>query len=132
MIECVPMVSITPLKAKILPYAALVLGVIALGFSALFVKWAVAPGLVIGFYRIGLAAVFMLPLFLFGARARRGTLDRQIILLTLIGGLFTALDHAVWNTAANYTSTANATLLGNTAPSIAAASFPRVYPLTCH
>ena len=39
-----------------------------------------------------------------------------ILVFPLLGGLFTALDHAVWNTAVNNTTAANATLLGNTAP----------------
>jgi drug/metabolite transporter (DMT)-like permease len=79
-----------------------------LGFSALFVKWAAAPGPVMGFYRIGLAAVFMLPMFLYKTRGSRRILNKSIILFPLIGGLFTALDHAVWNTAVNYTTAANA------------------------
>jgi drug/metabolite transporter (DMT)-like permease len=33
-----------------------------------------------------------------------------------MGGMFTAIDHAVWNTAVIYSTAANATLLGNTAP----------------
>lgn len=110
------MLSAAPLKSKILPYAALAFGIVALGFSALFVKWAAAPGPVMGFYRIGLAALFMLPLFIRKVRTNRQALNRKVILLPLIGGLFTALDHAFWNTAVNYTSAANATLLGNTAP----------------
>lgn len=110
------MLSAAPLKSKILPYAALAFGIVALGFSALFVKWAAAPGPVMGFYRIGLAALFMLPLFIRKVRTNRQALNRTVILLPLIGGLFTALDHAFWNTAVNYTSAANATLLGNTAP----------------
>jgi drug/metabolite transporter (DMT)-like permease len=110
------MVTALPTRTKILPYVALILGVVALGFSALFVKWAAAPGPVMGFYRIGLAAVFMLPIFLYKARANRWALERRDLLFPLIGGLFTALDHAVWNTAVNYTTAANATLLGNTAP----------------
>lgn len=110
------MLSAPPLKSKILPYAALAFGIIVLGFSALFVKWAAAPGPVMGFYRIGLATLFMLPLFIPKVRTNRQMLNRKVILLPFIGGLFTALDHAFWNTAVNYTSAANATLLGNTAP----------------
>ena len=38
-----------------LPYLALGVGILALGFSALFVRWAAAPGPVMGFYRLSLA-----------------------------------------------------------------------------
>jgi len=41
---------------NLLPYLALAAGIMALGFSAIFVRWAAAPGPVMGFYRIGLAA----------------------------------------------------------------------------
>jgi drug/metabolite transporter (DMT)-like permease len=110
------MVTAMSTNPKILPYVALILGVIALGFSALFVKWAAAPGPVMGLYRIGGAAIIMLPMFVYKARGNRWALGRRAFLFPLIGGLFTALDHAVWNTAVNYTTAANATLLGNTAP----------------
>jgi drug/metabolite transporter (DMT)-like permease len=110
------MVTAMSTKTKILPYVALILGVIALGFSALFVKWAAAPGPVMGLYRIGGAAIIMLPMFVYKACGNRWALGWRAILFPLIGGLFTALDHAVWNTAVNYTTAANATLLGNTAP----------------
>lgn len=98
-----------------LPYLALVIGVIALGFSALFVRWAGAPGPVVGFYRIGLSTVVLFPLFML--RRRRSTkITWAFLVFPLLGGLFTALDHGFWNTAVTYTSAANATLLGNTAP----------------
>ncbi len=110
----------------LLPYLALAVGILCLSFSALFVKWAAAPGPVTAFYRIGLATIILLPFF--AHRARRGDLFRPLseqpaphlrlgwLLLPLLGGLLAALDHAFWNTALLYTSAANATLLGNTAP----------------
>ena len=39
-----------------------------------------------------------------------------ILLLPILGGIFTAFDHGTWNSSLRYTSAANATLLGNTAP----------------
>jgi len=98
-----------------LPYAALIFGVIALGFSALFVRWANAPGPVVGFYRIGLSTLILFPFFLL--RRRKGSpISRAVLILPILGGLMTALDHGFWNTSVNFTSAANATLLGNTAP----------------
>lgn len=98
-----------------LPYLALGFGVIALGFSALFVRWANAPGPIVGFYRIGLSTVILLPFFII--RRRSGVkITWAILIFPILGGLFTALDHGFWNTSVNFTSAANATLLGNTAP----------------
>lgn len=98
-----------------LPYLALGFGILSLGFSALFVRWANAPGPVVGFYRIGLSTLVLLPFFLH--RLRTGVrINRAILIFPILGGIFTALDHGFWNTAVNFTSAANATLLGNTAP----------------
>jgi drug/metabolite transporter (DMT)-like permease len=104
-----------PPKKPLLPYLALLCGIGALSFSALFVSWANAPGPVMAFYRIGLATLIMTP-FLMRSPWRSVFKKRWLFLFPLAGGFFTALDHAVWNTAILYTSAANATLLNNTAP----------------
>jgi drug/metabolite transporter (DMT)-like permease len=97
------------------PYLSLGFGVLALGFSALFVRWANAPGPVVGFYRIGLSTLILLPFFI----VRRRTsvkITWAILIFPILGGVLTALDHGFWNTSVNFTSAANATLLANTAP----------------
>jgi drug/metabolite transporter (DMT)-like permease len=98
-----------------LPYLAIVVGVLALGFSALFVRWANAPGPVTGFYRMALATLFLSPLLI--PQMGRGLGGkRQGIGLAILGGFFLALDLGLWNSAVNLTSAANATLFGNAAP----------------
>ena len=82
----------------------------------MFGKWANAPGPVIGFYRIGLATVILLPVFLYRQHKYGVKLPKAILLFPVLGGIFTALDHGTWNSSLRYTSAANATLLGNTAP----------------
>jgi drug/metabolite transporter (DMT)-like permease len=104
-----------PAKEKFLPYVALVSGILALSLSSLFVRWAEAPGAVTSFYRMAVATVVFLPLFLRQPVARR-KFDRRWLLLPLIGGIFTAFDHATWATAINFTRVANATLMNNLAP----------------
>ncbi len=105
-----------PTQRPILPYLALLSGIICLSFSAMFGKWANAPGPVIAFYRIGIATLVLLPVFLYRARKNGVKLPIAILLFPILGGLFTALDHGTWNSSLRYTSAANATLLGNTAP----------------
>lgn len=102
-------------QRKILPYLALGVGMLSLGFSALFARWAAAPGPVMAFYRIALSTLILAPFFA-RQRVKEGKIPRALWIFPLLGGLFTALDHGVWNTAVNFTSAANATLLGNTAP----------------
>lgn len=82
----------------------------------MFGKWANAPGPVIAFYRIGLATIILLPVFLYRKSKNGVKLPKTVWLLPILGGIFTAFDHGVWNSSLRYTSAANATLLGNTAP----------------
>jgi drug/metabolite transporter (DMT)-like permease len=97
------------------PYLALAVGILSLGFSALFVRWANVPGPVMGVYRLGIASLVMVPLFIW-RRPGKAHLTKSALFFALLGGLLTALDHAFWNTAVLYTTAANATLFGNTAP----------------
>jgi drug/metabolite transporter (DMT)-like permease len=109
------LLSSTTLNRPWLPYLALVFGVVALGFSALFVRWANAPGPVMGFYRLGLSTLILIPFFIM--RRRNGiALSWTMLVFPILGGILTALDHGFWNTAVNYTTAANAALLANTAP----------------
>jgi drug/metabolite transporter (DMT)-like permease len=102
-------------RTKILPYIALATGILALGFSALFVRWADVPGPVMGFYRLGLATLFLTPFAL--QRWKRVNVPLPALLIfPVVGGLMTSFDHAIWNTSIHYTTAANATLLNNATP----------------
>jgi drug/metabolite transporter (DMT)-like permease len=102
-------------KRNILPYLALAAGVASLSFSALFVRWANAPGPVVSLYRMVIATAILAPVFV---RARRSLppLSLKLLIFPLMAGAFSALDHAVWSTSIMMTRAANATLLNNTAP----------------
>jgi drug/metabolite transporter (DMT)-like permease len=108
-----------------LAYAGMGVGILALGFSALFVRWADAPGPVTGFYRMAIASVILVPI----ALLRHGNPRRWPtagLRFAALGGAALCFDLALWNTSVLYTSAANATLLANTAPlwvAIAAALF---------
>jgi drug/metabolite transporter (DMT)-like permease len=98
-----------------LPYLGLATGILALSFSAMFVRWADAPGPVTGLYRVFLATLLLTPFFI--RNCRRGCkINRNNLIFPVLGGLLTAGDFALWNTSVKYTTVANATLLGNTAP----------------
>ncbi len=91
------------------------LGVLALGFSAIFVRWAAAPGPVTGFYRMGLASLALAP-FVWARRRYVPRPSLEGLGLAALGGLFISADLALWNTAVGMTKAANAALFGNTAP----------------
>ena len=49
---------------SLLAYLALGVGVISLSFSAMFVRWADAPGPITAFYRLFFSIFLLLPFFL--------------------------------------------------------------------
>lgn len=99
----------------LLSYGALAVGVLALSFSAMFVRWADAPGPVTAFYRLFFSIFLLLPMFLPRAIKNKSIATRSVI-FPLLAGVFTACDLALWTSSLSYTTAANATLLGNTAP----------------
>jgi len=98
-----------------LAYLALGVGVLALSFSAMFVRWADAPGPVTAFYRLFFSIFLLFPFFLPRAR-KNNAVKTSSVWFPLLAGVFTACDLALWTSSLSYTTAANATLLGNTAP----------------
>lgn len=101
----------------ILPYAALVVSILALSLSAMFVRWANAPGPVTGFYRLLFSALMLTPFIIRQHRQNPPAHNnRPSLFFPALAALATALDFAFWNTSLAYTTAANATLIGNSAP----------------
>lgn len=99
----------------LLAYLALGIGIFSLSFSAMFVRWANAPGPVTAFYRLFFSIFLLLPFFLPRLKIN-SSLKSWSIAFPLLAGLFTACDLGLWTASLSYTTAANATLLGNTAP----------------
>lgn len=93
---------------------ALAAGVVAIGWSAIFVRWTHMPGIASAFYRVLFAALALWPFLL--TRRERAQLTRPVVVTTLLGGIFFAGDIGLYNIAVNHTSAADATFLGNNAP----------------
>src|ERR1700730_14773115 len=100
-----------PATIGYLPYLALGVGTLGLSLSAMFVRWAGAPGPVAGFYRVTIAAAVMaLPVAEQTRRqkARQGDslhgpnplngFSRRHLLLAVLAGVFFSGDLAAWNT----------------------------------
>jgi drug/metabolite transporter (DMT)-like permease len=100
---------------SLLAYLALGVGIFSLSFSAMFVRWANAPGPVTAFYRLFFSIFLLLPFFIPRIRTRP-VLKTGSIIFPLLAGVFTACDLGLWTASLSYTTAANATLLGNTAP----------------
>lgn len=100
---------------RLLPYLALISGILALSLSALFVHWAEAPGTITALYRMVFASLGMLP-FLLRRPAGQRLPAKKYLLLPALGGLFVALDHGFWSTSIGMTQVGTATLINNIAP----------------
>ena len=96
-------------------YVALIIGVFATAWSAIFVRWAPIPGPASAFYRVFLAALIFWP-YLLIAQRQSLRISQRSLWLAALGGLFFAGDLAAYNTAVLRTSAANAVLLGNNSP----------------
>lgn len=100
-------------NAVLSAYGALAIGVLCIGWSAIFVKFAGIPGPASAFYRMLISGLVLIPWRLL----RKGPWpSRPIVLLIMAGGTFYALDLALWQTSLLLTSAAVATLLANNAP----------------
>mgnify|MGYP000371515278 CR=1 FL=1 len=87
------------------------IGAMMISFSAVWVRLAQVAPTVSAFYRVGFGAVFLLAILAF----RRESLWRgwSVLGLSLIAGLFFALDLYAWHRCIGYVGPGLATILGN-------------------
>jgi len=96
-------------------FLALSGGIVAISWSAIFVRWSSMPGISSAFYRMAIALPVLwavLPL----QRAGRRNLSARTIWIAAAGGVFFAGDVGLWNVAVMHTSAGNATFLSNISP----------------
>jgi drug/metabolite transporter (DMT)-like permease len=99
----------------LLAYLALGTGIFALSFSAMFVRWANAPGPITAFYRLFFSIFLLFPFFAPRVKTNQAIKSGSVV-FPLLAGFFTACDLGLWTASLAYTTASNATLLGNTAP----------------
>jgi drug/metabolite transporter (DMT)-like permease len=100
-------------KSPFLPFILLIIGLLCIGWSAIFVKLAAVSGFASAFYRMAFASVAILPLWL--SRKKSG-LDAKAIKTAIFCGCLFAVDIAFWNTSILLSKAAISTLLANLAP----------------
>jgi drug/metabolite transporter (DMT)-like permease len=97
-------------------YLSLLAAIAGISWSAILVRWAGVPGSSSGFYRVLVAGAVLLPWRL----ARGGTAASPLLsragAVAVLGGVFFALDIALWNTSVMHTGAAVASILGNNTP----------------
>jgi drug/metabolite transporter (DMT)-like permease len=96
-------------------YGALAIGVVAIAWSAIFVRWTQMPGIASAFYRMLIGAVVLWPMLLLSGVKLKGV-SRSGWMLAALGGVFFAGDVGLFNTAVMNTSAGSATFLANNAP----------------
>lgn len=92
--------------------AALVTAIISISFASIFIRWSEAPAEVIAAYRMGFAALIILPLVLREGNRRevRNLRPRQWLAVMVVGTIL-ALHFLTFNAALEATSVASATVL---------------------
>lgn len=101
-------------RSVLTAYTALVAAVAGITWSAIFVRWAGIPGAASGFYRVLVAAAVLVPWRLVRGAPRPAS--SRAAAVAVAGGVFFALDLALWNTAVMRTQAAIASVLGNNTP----------------
>lgn len=96
-------------------YLALGLGLAIIGFSAIFIRLADAPGTVIGFYRMLFGSIILAIPFTRNVR-KQWPLPRKGLVLALIAGALFGADLAAWTSGVVLTGATLPTLFANTNP----------------
>lgn len=96
------------------PRIALFIGIICISIFPVIVKLNLTPSLISAFYRMAIAALFVVPYAIFTKQLK--FYDNKTMLLILLCGIFFGSDIAVWNYAIQGSSATQATLLTNLAP----------------
>ena len=94
------------------PMIMIVVGVLGISVSAIFVKFSQAPSAVTAAWRLLWTVLLMTPAVLRRqVRREMAQVDRKILLLSLLSGLFLAAHFAVWFESLRHTSVASSTTI---------------------
>jgi len=97
-------------------YGALVIGILVIGFSAIFVRLANAPGVISAFYRMSIGSFAMTLPFIWQVKRGKEKLPVRGVWLAVGGGVFFGLDLIAWTTGITLSNATIPTLMANTAP----------------
>ena len=106
----------TPNDSRINAYLALASGILAISTGAVLIRLADAPSLTIAAYRVGIAALILMPVAMHKARPEIRRLSATDWKIALLAGFFLAMHFATWVASLKFTSVANSVVLVNTSP----------------
>lgn len=96
-------------------YIAIILGAILISFSPVLIKATGAPGTITSFYRLLFGTLTLIIPFTINYLRKRDEISGRGIFLAVLGGLFLAIDMAMWATGIMLSNAALPTLVGNLA-----------------
>jgi len=101
---------------RVLSYALLAAGVVAVSFSAIFIRLAHAPALAMAFWRNLIATAILAPVALARHRGEFRRLSRRDAAVAVLSGALLAAHFATWIPSLRYTTVAASTVLVTAAP----------------
>ncbi|HHE73685.1 MAG TPA: DMT family transporter [Desulfobacteraceae bacterium] len=103
-------------KPGIHPYFILISGILAISTGAIFVRMADAPSLVIAAYRVGLAALILVPVTCWKSHDELRSLSSKDLKSAFLSGAFLAMHFATWISSLKFTTISNSVVLVSTSP----------------
>jgi drug/metabolite transporter (DMT)-like permease len=99
-------------KLPVSPLFFMLIGVLAVSFSAIIIKWSDAPAAVLGLYRLLFTFLLLCPFLLTkGARAEMRAMNLHTWGLVALSGVFLAFHFIFWIGSLKYTTVASSTIL---------------------
>jgi drug/metabolite transporter (DMT)-like permease len=107
-------------------YLILLLAVTSVSWASIFIKLSDAPFLIIAFYRMGLASLFLLPFFIKKGLTDYKVLTGKEILLCFLSGIFLGFHFVTWISSLAYTSVSSSVVIVATQPVFVALLTPLI------
>ncbi len=114
--ERLPSTPARPAARRLAHWAALAVGAVSVSTASVLIRLAVAPALVVGAWRMLLAALLLTPWALPRLKREWPALSRREILCLGLAGVALALHFAFWITSLSYTTVASSVILVTTNP----------------
>ncbi|MCC5910237.1 MAG: DMT family transporter [Clostridiaceae bacterium] len=92
-------------------YLIMLVGVIAVSFSAIFVRNTTAPSTIVAMYRMVLTFFLFVPVMLTNGREKITQITKKEVILCGLSGIFLALHFSTWIASLSYTTVASSTVL---------------------
>ncbi len=97
-------------------YAALITGLLLIGVSPILIKLADAPGIISSFYRMGIGALVLTPVFIIHCLKNKPDISLKGVIWAILGGICLGTDMAFWTTGIMVSNATFPTLAANLTP----------------